>query len=29
MAALLELESAGRIGALPENRVALLTNEAH
>ena len=29
MAALLDLESAGRIGALPDNRVALLTNEAH
>jgi len=29
MAALLDLESAGRIGALPDNRVALLTDEAH
>ena len=29
MAALLHLESAGRIRALPDNRVALLTHEAH
>jgi hypothetical protein len=29
LAALLHLESAGLIGALPDNRVALLTNEAH
>jgi hypothetical protein len=29
MAALLHLEIASRTGALPDNRVALLTDEAH
>jgi hypothetical protein len=29
MAVLLELELAGRVGSLPDNRVALLTDEAH
>jgi predicted Rossmann fold nucleotide-binding protein DprA/Smf involved in DNA uptake len=29
MAVLLELELAGRVGTLPENRAVLLTDEAH
>jgi hypothetical protein len=29
MAGLLDLESAGRNGALPDNRVAMRTDEAH